>query len=133
MRARMALLLSVLLGFLSPAFAHDESMHKGSMFEGTVQSRAGDKCQLKTDKEPVTIVIVKETKVEMGMEGAPATKEDIRVGDYLMVTGHKLESGELAAGEIIIHRKPEEQGKQPSGAHEGHEGMKMEHDMPGMP
>jgi hypothetical protein len=132
MKARIILLLVLLLSVVPASYAHDEKMHQGPMTEGVVESVSGDKLQLKTEKGSIAVAIVKETKVEMGMGGTPAAKEDIRVGDYLMVAGHKLESGELAAGEIMIHRKAQTPGKEQGKTQDGHEGMKMEHDMPGM-
>ncbi len=123
--------LIMLLIAVAPAFAHDESMHRGPRREGTVQSVNADKLQLQTEKGPLIVVLVKETKVEMGMEGQSAKREDIQVGDFLMVSGHVLESGELAAGDIMIHRKPQKQQPEHRQDKEEQKGKSMQ-DMPGM-
>lgn len=105
MTGKVILSAVLLLGFVSAAYAAEGKMEQGTMIEGTVESVSGDLLRLKTSGGAAVVKVVKETKVVMGMNGPAAAKEDIQAGDFLMISGRKLESGEFAADEIMIHRK----------------------------
>ena len=102
---KQLLLPSVVL-FLSlttSAFAHDEKLHKGPMIEGKLLSISGDIAFVETKGGKVSVALSSETKFEAGTEGNAAKKSDLKEGQHVMVSGHKLESGELAATGVMIH------------------------------
>jgi len=108
--------LTVVL-FATPVFAHDAALHKGPMIQGKLASIQGDKAQLDTGKEKVTVLLTSETKFEAGEEGKPATKADLKPGSDLMVHGHKLDSGEFGATEVLINAGHHDEGEEHT--HEG--------------
>ena len=101
------LCLTTLFLTVSPAAAHDGKEHKEPMVEGTLTSLTGDKASLKTEKENLTLLLVPETKFEFGMEGKAAKRSDVKTGQYLMVHGRKIGSGEFQATEVMIHDAPD--------------------------
>src|SRR4051794_10436140 len=86
--------------FAAYAFAHDAKFHKGPMIEGELTSLQNDHATVKTEKESVPIIISSGTRFEMGVEGKAASKNDFKVGQTVLVNGHKLETGEMVATEI---------------------------------
>ena len=102
MKYLAACLLSLFL-MTNPGFAHDEKLHKGKSTDGKVIAVEGDTIQVKTDKGTVLISLMAETKYELGAQGAPGKKSDLKPGDFVMVTGPKLESGNIAAKAVMIH------------------------------
>jgi hypothetical protein len=103
-KAIVCLTLSLFVA-ANTALALDPALRKGPMSEGSVEALTDTGLTLKTTAGTLAVAITTETKVLFGMEGPAAAAKDIRTGDYLMVYGHKLETGELAATEIMIHRK----------------------------
>ena len=99
----LILALSLLIG--TSAQAHDAKLHKAPMLSGVITSLQNDKVSIKTDKGEVLIALMPETKYEAGMDGKKAERANLKVGQELMVMGHKLEDGEFAAAEVIIHEK----------------------------
>ncbi len=95
--------LVTLLFFAIPAFAHDEMFHKGAMIEGKLSSLNGDRADLQTDKGSSVVMLYPETTYELGSEGKPGKRADLKEGAHLMVHGHKLETGEFGAKEIMIY------------------------------
>ena len=107
-----SLLLSVFLFLAVPtaAFAHDASMHKGKATMGEITSVDGDRLAMKTAKGSVNVTMNADTKVELE-KGEGGTKDDLKVGKHLMVTGTKLPGGELVAKVVMIHGE-DEHGKE---------------------
>jgi Domain of unknown function (DUF5666) len=97
--------LALLSSSVATAYAHDASQHKGTRYEGAVLATSGDSLQLKTDKGTEKVTLDKNTKIEVGDEGKAGKSSDVKVGDHVMVSGHKLESGEIVATEIMVHDK----------------------------
>lgn len=95
-------LLSILL-LAGPGFAHDEKLHKGKSTDGKVLTIEGDSIEVKTEKGTVVVSVMTETNYELGTKGKPAKKSDLKEGDFVMVSGPKLESGKIAAKAIMIH------------------------------
>jgi hypothetical protein len=95
--------LVALLLVSSPAFAHDTKSHKGPMVEGKLTLLQNDRAEIQTEKGKTLVIFVAETKFETGMDGKAGTRSDLKVGQNIMISGHKLESGEFAATEIMIH------------------------------
>lgn len=100
-RIVLPLCLSLLLA--SPAFAHDPKLHKGPKVEGKVVSLRGDHLEVDTKAGTVSVTLSPETKYEQGDAGGQATRSAIKEGAHVMVVGHKLESGEIAASEVMVH------------------------------
>lgn len=105
-RTSYALLATLLLA--SPALAHDPKLHKGPKVSGKVVSINGDRLEVATDSGPVAVTLTPETTYEAGADGEPATKAALMEGQSVMVSGHKLESGTLAASEVMIHGSDDE-------------------------
>lgn len=93
--------------FAAPAFAHDPKLHKGPKVEGTVVSLKGDKLVVQTNDGPVKVALSIETSYEQGMAGEKATESALKEGEHVMISGHKLESGELVASEVMIYAHAE--------------------------
>ncbi|MBN8900884.1 MAG: hypothetical protein J0H57_07600 [Rhodospirillales bacterium] len=91
----------------SPALAHDPKLHKGPKVSGKVVSIQGDRLEVGTDSGPVAVTLTPETSYESGADGGKATKAALKVGQTVMVSGHKLESGAVAASEVMIHGSDE--------------------------
>ena len=89
--------------FDSPALAHDPKLHKGPKVEGKVVSVEGNRLQVGTNDGTVAVTLSPETKYEEGPAGAKAEKLALHEGQHVMVSGHKLESGEFVASEVMIH------------------------------
>ena len=106
---RKSLLIAIILSMTlsSVAFAHDSKSHKGPMLEGKLTSLENDRASLETDKGKVIVTLSPETKFEVGMDGEKGERKLLKEGQYLMVMGHKLESGDFAATEIMIHEAKE--------------------------
>lgn len=102
------LFLSFLMGLnilvCSSAFAHDASLHKGPMLVGELVSLDGDKAIVETDKGKTEVVLDSDTKFQNGTtKGVAADINSLKQGQHLTVMGHRLESGEFAATEVMIH------------------------------
>ena len=97
--------ITLTLFIVTSAQAHDAKLHQGPMLKGELISLKNDKASIKTSEGEVTILLSPETKFEAGMEGKKAEKTDLKQGQQLMVMGHKLEDGEFAAAEVIMHEK----------------------------
>jgi hypothetical protein len=95
--------LSITLLLASTALAHDPKLHKGPKVEGRVVSLKGDHLEVETKDGTVAVALSPETKYEQGMAGEQATKSVLKEGQHVMVTGHKLESGEFGASEVMVH------------------------------
>jgi len=100
---RIILALCTTLLLASPAFAHDPKLHKGPKVEGKVVSLKGDHLEVATKDGTVSVTLSPETKYEQGATGEQATKSALKEGEHVMVVGHKLESGEIAASEVMVH------------------------------
>jgi len=100
---RSLLYFASLILFTSTAFAHDAKFHKGPMIEGKLLSVNGDKAEVQTKDQKVTLLLSSDTKIETGKEGNAATKGDLKVGSDIMAHGHKLDSGEFGATDILIN------------------------------
>ena len=113
-----------LLFFAVPAVAHDKKFHKGPMIEGKLLSVQGEKAEVQTQTEKVTVLLSPDTKYETGAEGQVATKADLQAGCALMVYGHKLESGEFGATEVMIgaadRNEPASSAESQAHSHESH-------------
>lgn len=105
-RILYAFLATLLLA--SPALAHDPKLHKGPKVSGKVVSIKGDRLEVGTDNGPVAVTLTPETAYESGTDGGKATKASLKEGQTVMVSGHKLESGALAASEVMIHGDEDE-------------------------
>lgn len=101
-----ALLTTLLVA--SPALAHDPKLHKGPKVSGKVVSVKGDRLEVGTDSGPVAVTLTPETSYESGTDGGKATKAALKEGQTVMVSGHKLESGAVAASEVMIHGADDE-------------------------
>ena len=97
--------------FAPPAFAHDPKLHKGPKVEGKVVSVTADRLKVATKGGTVAVTLTPETKYEKGEEGEKTAKDTLRAGQHVMITGHKLESGELAAADVMIHADADEKSK----------------------
>lgn len=104
-RSIYALIATIL--FAAPAFAHDPKLHKGPKVEGTIVSLKGDKLVVQTNDDPVKVTLSLETSYEQGIAGEKATKSALKEGGHVMIFGHKLESGELVASEVMIYAHAE--------------------------
>lgn len=102
--------LAILSSSVATAYAHDASQHKGPRYEGAVFAITGDSLQLKTDKGTEKVTLDKSTTIEVGDEGKAGKSSDVEVGDHIMVSGHKLESGEIVATEIMVHDRDRHSG-----------------------
>lgn len=100
---RLLLMFFATLIFISPVLAHDKEAHKGPKIEGKLLSLQGNKAEVQTKSQKVTVLLSAETKYELGAEGKPSTKTELKPGSDVMVHGHKLESGEFGATEIMIN------------------------------
>ena len=102
MKRLMHALIAIAL-LVAPAFAHDPKLHKGPKVEGRVVSVKGNQLEVGTNDGTVAVTLSPETKYEQGAEGKKAEKSVLKEGQHVMVSGHKLESGEFAASEVMIH------------------------------
>ena len=100
---RLLLIFFATLIFINPALAHDKEAHKGPKIEGKLLSLQGNKAEVQTASRKVTVLLSAETKYELGAEGKPSTKTELKPGSDVMVHGHKLETGEFGATEIMIN------------------------------
>ena len=96
-----ALIATIL--FATPALAHDPKLHKGPQVEGKVVSVKGDRLEVGTATGVVAVTLSPETTYELGMDGQKGAKSALKDGLEVMVSGHKLGSGEFAASEVMIH------------------------------
>jgi|SRR5579883_1666684 len=101
MKRLLQALVTTLL-FVSPALAHDAKFHKGPKVEGTVVSLNGEQLAVATDNGIVNVALSDETKYEQGAEGAPAERGALKEGEHVIVSGHKLESGQFAASRVLV-------------------------------
>lgn len=107
-----------------PAFAHDQSLHKGKATEGVILSVEPNLLVVKTDDGERKITLGETTEIEVGTsKGTPA---DLKAGAHVAVFGTKLPSGEMVAKEVAVHNgdehnESEGRGTNVVGSHAGHE------------
>lgn len=101
------LIIAFLIIVVDYTYAHDAKDHKGSMIEGTLILLEKDKASIKTEKGNLSITFMPETKFEVGIEGVKGERSQLKEGQYLMVMGHKLKSGDFAATEVMMHEEKE--------------------------
>lgn len=107
MKKTLLTTIVLMMALSGNAFAHDAKSHKGPMIEGKLVSIEKDRASLETDKGKVMVTLSPETKFEVGMDGEKGERSQLKEGQYLMVMGHKLESGEFAASEVMMHEEKE--------------------------
>lgn len=100
----------------SPALAHDPKLHRGPKVEGKVVSVTGNRVVVETTSGTVAVTLNPETKYEQGDAGVEAAKVVLKPGQHVLVSGHKLESGDFAATGVMV----DSDGKGESKPH-GHE------------
>jgi hypothetical protein len=71
--------------------------------EGVVVSVDGNRLHVVTKSETVAVTLSPETTIEQASDGKQDEKSSLRKGQHVMVVGHKLESGEFVASEVMIH------------------------------
>lgn len=114
-RLKYSLLVTLILS--TPALAHDSKHHTGPKVEGEVVSRTGSRLGVGTKEGVVAVALSPETTVERGEGGERVDKAALEPGQHVVVVGHKLAGGELAASSVLIV------GGHDEGSH-GHAGQK---------
>lgn len=94
--------------FASPALAHDPEFHRGPKVEGKVVSVTGNRLEVEAAGGTMAVTLNPETKYEWGVAGEAAAMGMLEPGQHVMVSGHKLESGEFAAADVMIHTDADE-------------------------
>lgn len=107
-----------------PAFAHDQSLHKGKATEGEIVSVEPGHFTMKTEGGQKKITIGGKTRIEVGDSGG--SRADLKGGAHVAVFGTKLPGGEIVAKEIVVqedpaHRHESGHGGQESAPYEAHE------------
>ena len=102
MKSNLIAFLVLTSAFTSHAFAHDAKFHKGPKIEGSVVAVKGDRVEVKTDKGNVVVLLTPDTKLEED-KAETTPMGEIKEGQAVVVHGHKLVSGEMAATDIIVH------------------------------
>jgi hypothetical protein len=95
-----ALTLAVTCLTTTPAFAHDQSQHKGQATEGEIVSAQPGRFVMKTASGEKTVSFDDKTKIEVGDEAGK--REDLEHGARVAVFGTKLPGGEIVAKEIVV-------------------------------
>lgn len=108
-----AIALAVTCFAATPAFAHDQSLHKGKATEGEIVSVQPERFVMKTGDGEKTVTLGEKTKIEVG--DSEGKREDLKAGARVAVFGTKLPGGEIVAKEIVV------QGADAHG-HEGEDG-----------
>ena len=89
--------------FLStPALAHDSKLHTGPKVEGEVVSLTESRLGVGTTEGVVAVSLSPETTVERGEGGEKVGRAALKPGQHVVVNGHKLAGGELAASSVLI-------------------------------
>jgi hypothetical protein len=83
-----------------PAFAHDQSLHKGKATQGEIVSAEPNGLVIKTEDGDKKVTLGEKTKIEVGE--SRGTREDLKGGARVAVFGTKLPGGEIVAKEIVI-------------------------------
>lgn len=92
--------LAVTTFAVTPAFAHDQSLHKGKATEGQIVSVEADRFVIKTQGGERKVTLGEKTKIEVG--DSPGSRDDLKDGVRVAVFGTKLPGGEIVAKEIVI-------------------------------
>lgn len=100
MKRLLSALITVGLGAVSMATAHDGVNHKGKGTQGQVVAISGDRFDLKTAKETLHVTMSSKTKFEHDNKGVDRTH--LTKGAHVTVIGTKLPSGEMVAKEVVI-------------------------------
>lgn len=95
----------------SPALAHDPKLHRGAKVVGKVISVTGNRVEVETTSGTVAVTLYPETSYEQGDAGVDAAKVMLQPGQHVMVSGHKLESGDFAATGVMIDSDDEGETK----------------------
>ncbi len=104
-----------------PAFAHDQSLHKGKPIEGQIASVEPDRFTMKTRDGEKRVTLSEKTTIEVG--DSAGSRADLKGGARVAVFGTKLPGGEIVAKEIVV------QGGKAHG-HEGGDGESSPHEAP---
>lgn len=86
----------------TPALAHDSKHHAGPKVEGEVVSRTGSRLGVGTKEGVIAVTLSPETTVERRDGGEPVDGAALEPGQHVVVVGHKLAGGELAASSVLI-------------------------------
>lgn len=108
----------------SPAFAHDQSLHKGKATEGEIISVEANRFVMKTADGEKKVTLGEKTKIELG--DSPGNRDDLKGGARIAVFGTKLPGGEIVAKEIVVQgeKAPSDKGgvgEDKVAPHEAHE------------
>jgi len=83
-----------------PAFAHDQSLHKGKATEGEIVSVEPNRIVVRTADGEKKVTLGEKTKVEIG--DAQGSRVDLKSGARVAVFGTKLPGGEIFAKEVVV-------------------------------
>lgn len=106
--------LAVTTSASTPAFAHDQSLHKGKANEGEIVSVEADRFVIKTQDGERKVTLGEKTKIEVG--NSDGSRDDLKKGARVAVFGTKLPGGEIVAKEVVV------QGVEAHGQESGHVG-----------
>ncbi len=84
------------------AFAHDPSRHRGPKIDGTVRAVESTSMTVETTHGNVLVRLAPETTYQRGKSGDGVRNGSVKIGESVMVIGHKLPGREFAATEVHI-------------------------------
>lgn len=99
-RLKYSLLAPLLLS--TSVLAHDSKHHTGPRVEGEVVSLTESRLGVGTKEGVVAVNLSPKTSVERGQGGEKVDRADLKPGQHVVVNGHKLAGGELAASSVLI-------------------------------
>jgi methionine-rich copper-binding protein CopC len=90
----------VVIALVSPAWAHEQSLHHQKPTSGAVETVNGEHLTLKTDDATISVTLSDRTHVEAGEK--EVGRDALRPGTHVSVYGTKLPGGEIVASDIHV-------------------------------
>src|SRR5262245_49329046 len=99
------------------AWAHGGRKHGGASLEGSIEEVATESFTLATERGAVPVTLTKETAI-VSEDGKALGRDSLQPGVHVVVGGHKLPGGGVAAVEVTVHAKGSQPGAAgPAGPH----------------
>ncbi len=99
---QIACVLLAALLVSSEASAHGDEKHGGATIQGSIQKVSTESIEVETPTGLVTVTLMEKSEIVSEEEKALG-RDALTPGVHVMVMGHKLPGGGVAAVEVMVH------------------------------